>query len=350
MTDPNTVLAAIADELRALAEARATPPDALARMRALAARHDARIELVYERDAAGDAYHFDALLEEAAGTITVRFCPDRGQPFLLRGAERLSDRDLVRVGGETLTVADAIAQLDFIWRDRPIMKRLIDACLVQAALRADPVELTDERVQAALDRIRLANGLHGAAETLAWMAERGLTHARLEAHAAEQAAILGLRDRIAGAAEVAAHFTAHRADYDVATLARIALPDTPAGRAVAEQIQADRLELGPALAAAVRAGFAPEREAPVIARVRRRELAGEARELAFDPAARGPRVLRERGRVVVIHVIAIDAATLDDATAERVAADLFEAWLAERRAAATIEWGWGSVEQTRRAG
>lgn len=337
-----TVIAA----LRALSRSSATPAQAAAQIRALAGPG---VELVHERDAATGRTEFDAIVDLPDGAAVVRYCPDRGAPFILRGAERLSDRDLVRVDGEVMSVSHAIALLDFVWRDRPVMRRVLDACILQAALRADPIVPRDDQVQAALDAIRAANGLYSAEATRRWMAERGITHEALEAHAVDQAAIRALRDRVVGAA-VADHFAAHRVDHDRATLARIAFPDSPDHRALVERAVTDGMDLTAVLGLAVAAGAAPAQDDPVVVRVRRRDLSGALRAAVFDAPGGRLRVVREPLRIAVVHVFAVHPAELDDATAELIADELFSDWLAQRRSQARIEWNWGTADRTQGSG
>ena len=339
--DPDSRLLAVVAELRALARAGAAPAQARAR---IAAAVGPGVELVHERDAAGDTYHFDAILDEPGGAVVLRYCPDRSMPFALRGAERVSDRDLVRVDGEVLPVEQAIALLDFVWSERPLMRRLLDVCIMQAALRAEPVDLSDGAVQAALDRIRVTNGLFTADQTQRWMAERGLTHEALEDHAADQAAILALRGRVVGA-RVAAEFAAHRAEYDAATLAQVVLPDDAEHRALVERVLADHLGIAGAIGLAVGAGRSAGEDLAITS-VRRRELTGALREAVFERPAGQLHLVRDGGRLALVHVFARRAAELDAATEELIATELFDAWLAERRAAARIVWNWGSADRT----
>ena len=338
----DTLILDVVAALRALSRSNANPAQAVAQIRALAG---SCVELVFERDAITDEHQFDAVIDLPDGAVVIRCCPDRGAPFILRGAERMGDRELVRVDDEVLPVSQAIALLDFVWRERPVMRRLLDVCIIQAALRVNPVELRDDQVQAALDAIRVANGLHEAEATVRWMNERGMTHEALEAYAVDQAQIRALRDRIVGAA-VPPHFAAHRAEYDSATLAAVALSDDPSHCALIERAMTDGMDLTALLGLAVAAGYAPTRDAPVIARVRRRELTGALRAAVFEASAGRLRVVREPQRITVVHVFAVDAAELDDATAELISAELFEGWLAQRRGQARIEWNWGTADHT----
>jgi putative peptide maturation system protein len=337
MNDLDPRIPAVIAELRNLAQAGATPAVARARIAA------ARVALVNELDACG-GHQFDAIIDQPDGTLVIRCCPDRGVPFALHGAQRMSDRDLVRVDGEVLSVGQAIALLDFVWSERPLLRRLLDSCIVRAVLRAAPSELDDAAVQAALDRIRARNGLYSAEATRRWMAERRMTHEMLEVYAEEQAAILALRDRVVGAS-VAPHFAAHRADYDVAILARVVIPDDARHRALVEHILAERLGLAAAIGCVVGAArqLAPDELA--ITRVRRRDLTSALREAVFERPAEHLQAVGDGERLVLVHVLALHPAELDEATAEQIAAELFDAWLAQRRAAARVEWNWGPADR-----
>jgi putative peptide maturation system protein len=338
--------------LCALARDRIQPEEAVRRFRALAAAHGgARVELCYEPEAYGDAFHYDAIVDDADGATTLRHAADRGLPFIVRGAERLTDRDLVRVDAQVLKVRDAIALLDFVWADRPLVQRILDVCVIEAELERAPVEPDDDAVQAALDALRAANGLHSAAATERWLVERGMTHEAFERHACDQAAILALRERVAAAAGgVEARFAERAASgaYDTATIACLTVVDDARGRAFVEEVAAAKLDfLGAAAAYAERFAFETRDDAPrLLERVTR-----AAFPAAFDAAtATGTlRIVRDAAAATftLLHVFARRTAVFDAATRELVAEELFAEWLAARRAAATIEWNWGPVRGTR---
>jgi putative peptide maturation system protein len=346
------VLAAL-DELRALARDQIQPDEAERRFQTLAAAHGgARVTLCFEREAHGNAFHYDAVLDEPEGATTLRHAADRGLPFVLRGAERLTDRDLVRVDAQVLKVRDAIALLDFVWGERPLIERILDVCVIEAELERAPVQLEDAAVQAAMDGLRAARGLHSAAATERWLAERGMTHEAFERHACDQAAILALRERVAAAAGgVEARFAERAASgaYDVATIARLVVADDARGRAFVEEVAAAGLDFLAATAAwAERFGDpapapAGARAPRLVERVTRAALPG-----VFDSGTGGAlRILRSGSAFHIVHVFATRTAILDAATRDLVAEELFAGWLAERRAAASIEWNWGPVRGTR---
>src|SRR5207247_7550669 len=112
----------------------------------------------------------DALLHlPGEGTISLSFCPDRALPWPLRGVHRWSDKDLVRVNDTVLQVDQAIACLDFIWGEWPLVKRLVDTCLIQEALQKDPIDLSDAQLQQAMDGFRRAHQLYTAEDPFRWM-------------------------------------------------------------------------------------------------------------------------------------------------------------------------------------
>jgi putative peptide maturation system protein len=322
------VVQAVAAELRALAVEEVAPEAALPRMRALGQRLGAPVQLLFSREPYGDGWAYDAVVDEAGGAFVVRYCAERGVPFLLHAAERLGDRELLRVDGQALLVRDAVALLDFVWSERPLMRRLVDVCIIQAELERAPVEVDDAAVQAALDRLRATHGLYDAEATRRWMAERNLTHARLERWAVEQAEILALRDRLVGG-DVEAHFAAHAADYDRALVARMTVPADARGRAFAEEVAAARLPL------------------PAVEELLRGALAPALRRAVFDEPPGPLRVVRDGEALTLVQVESVTRAVLDDATRDRIADELFAAWLGRRRAAARIDWNWGHVERTR---
>src|SRR5262249_57697997 len=94
------------------------------------------------------------------------------------------------------------------------------------------------------------------------------------------------------------------------------------------------------------AGGAPPK-AGLRAVVERRQAAPALREQLFAAAPGqliGP-VPIETGHAL-LRVLAIVPARLDDRTRAAIKNTLFDDWLAERRHAARIEWGWGNVSKT----
>ncbi|MCT9934257.1 TIGR04500 family putative peptide maturation system protein [Planotetraspora sp. A-T 1434] len=327
-----------------------TPDEARKRLDGLRAAHPGvGMRLVWQREAATGDYHYDLLFPSPGGTVSLAFAPDRAIPWPLRGSQRSGEQLVLRVNGADVLIERAVSLLDALW-DAGLAVRLVNACLVEeavAAARVDPTgsltgSLTDEELQRAMDAFRRARGLLTTRATQAWMAERGLGHARLEELVAAEAAVASLRGRVtAGRAE--SYFAEHRDAFDRLRVVRLRYADAAeAGNAAA------RLRDGEdaiALAAeAMLGGLATcrmegnHREDLVTLHG---EQAGEARA----GAVLGPHRLDDGGSAVTC-VLAVEPAALDEITRKVVEQRLFDSWLRDRRREAHVEWFWGSTART----
>src|SRR6185369_3344282 len=74
--DPTT-MTTLLELLRQGAAEHLAPPQMLSRLAALRARHPAlAAELVWEREPHLGTYHYDALVDDPGGTVSLAFCPD----------------------------------------------------------------------------------------------------------------------------------------------------------------------------------------------------------------------------------------------------------------------------------
>ncbi|HVG97562.1 MAG TPA: hypothetical protein VNK05_11710, partial [Chloroflexota bacterium] len=147
-------LPAVGATLRHLAAAAgAAPPQARAGLRAIREAYpEVRFELLWQREAYDGSLHYDALLHlPGQATISLSVCPEPSLPWPLRGMHRADDRALLRVNQTVMEVDQAVACLDVVWDETRLMDHLVRACLVQEALDAQPLELSDAELQAALD-------------------------------------------------------------------------------------------------------------------------------------------------------------------------------------------------------
>ena len=214
MNDQPDLDAVLGDTLayvRRLVNEGVEPAAALAGLSVLEKRHpDTPLDLVWLEEPYDRSVHYDALIHlSGAGTVSLSFAPDGGLPWPLRGVQRWQDRDLARVNDVVMTVDHAIAQLDFIWDDAPIVRRLVDMCLIQETLKREPITLDETDLQAAMDAFRRARGLFAAEDTHRWLADKGLSPEKLEQLLRDQATLRKLRARVA-AGRVEEYFAAHR--------------------------------------------------------------------------------------------------------------------------------------------
>jgi putative peptide maturation system protein len=328
--------------LTAASRAGLRPAQARAHFRPLRERHaGAEMELVWEAEAYDRATHYDALLRlPGEGTVALSFCPDRALPWPLRGVHRWDETALVRVNQAVLRVDQAMAFLDFIWDEAPVIDRLVHACLIREALERDPLPLSDGELQEALDAFRRAHKLYTAVDTHRWMERHGMTHERLEALVTDEATVAKLRDRVA-AGRVDDYFEAHRAEFDAAHVARLEFPDEGAAARAA-----DRVRGGAAFYREAEGRFQEGGTGGLFATLRRGEAGPE--EAAVFRAAPGDVVgpVRTGSRYALLRLLSQAPARLDEATRTAIKRALFEQWLTERRQEARVEWFWGNGIQT----
>jgi len=350
------VLQDVLGYLQGLVGERAAPDVALQRLTPVRDRHpDTSIDVVWEDQAFDGSMHYDALIRPPGGrTISLSVCADTNLPWPLRGLQRLRDSDLLRVNGIALPVASAIAQLDVLWEKTQLMQRLVDSCLIEEALRRSPIEVNDDDVQAALDAMRRGRRLYTIADTQAWMKSTGMTWQTLEETATNLARAAKLRDRVVGG-RVDSSFAQNRAAFDTIAFALVRVSSQRRAIELAETVRNGGVTL---LDAAQRTFLlsAGEGLQPVLRRVRRHQLGAEFGREVFTALGDVAAADFEAGRVIgpiaaadsflLVQVLALEPAELDDRVRAAVKVKLFEDWLAERRRAAKIEWFWGKVEQT----
>jgi putative peptide maturation system protein len=320
------------------------PAELLERVNLLARQHpDTRLQVVWAQEAYDDTFHYDALLETKTGVVSLSFCPDGAKPWALRGIRRWSDGELLRVNDRTLKVTDAMAVIDFIWDQQPLVSAVTDYCLLRDLVDAAGIEPEDHRVQAAFDRFRLRRGLVTADATHEWLARHGFSLERLEVYLREEARLDRYFEQIAGDG-VDALMRGPREELDLILFAYLdfeskehaeqLVADLTRGRADFFSVAAERC-------AALRAQSGVG-DLPLTRSCLRFDTPVEYREKLFSARPGdivGPVTLQQGHRV--FRVLGLSPASGDDNTRERAKRFLFEAWLHELRSKARIEWQWG---------
>jgi putative peptide maturation system protein len=323
------------------------PDEANSGLRPLQRRHsDVPVQLVWEEEAYDRSHHYDALLNlPEGGTVSISYCEDRFKPWPLRGVLRWSDADLVRVNNNVLKVDQAIACLDFIWEEASITDRLVKVCLIQEELERNPIELSDDELQAAIDSFRRARRLHKAEDTHRWMQRRGVTYQELERIVTSEATIRKLRDNLV-ASRVADYFEAHSRSFDTAHFVHVAMRHEASAQELVEQLRGGAIDF---LETAQNLFVAKQSTAPVFRTVQRRDTPEQFRAELFQSApgsVLGP--VRDEDGYALVRLLSVDKAKLDDHTQNAIKKILFEDWLEERRGTASIEWFWGNAQKTAR--
>jgi putative peptide maturation system protein len=349
------VLIDVRDYLDALVRERTSPQAASARLQPLRARHPGTdIDLVWEVQSFDGSVHYDALIRPGTNrTLSLSVSPNDSLPWPLRGLQRWTDSDLVRVNGHVLSVADAIAQLDLLWQRTPLMQQLIDHCLVQQALAREPVDVTDDEVQDAFDGMRRGRGLFGVDDLEAWMKDTGVSWDTLEAMATQLARVARLRERTVGD-RVDALLVQDLPAFDVIVLATVHTRSEQQALAVRDMASSG----GHALLQAAQNVYARSSAMPLqttLRRMRRHQLDAVVQH-AIGIASEAPPAHGVGGVVgplaagdgyMLAEVLTVEAAGPNDPQLRRLATiKLHDDWLREQRRTARIEWFWGNVERT----
>jgi putative peptide maturation system protein len=296
----------------------------------------------YER-----CYAFDVLVRDPRidGMLSVTVYRDHHVPWTVLGAQRWSERDFVKVNGNTLKIEDVVAALDFIWSEVRIATRLIDMCLMRAQLEQAPIEVTNDELQRAMDEFRQRHDLLTVAATLEWLEQRGLSQEALEDRVADEIKFARLIDRTVGD-QVDAHFAEHRDELAIVELGRYWFADEAAATKAQEELRAGAgMVLSPSVAARLGSIAKITVEAVCLA-----QLSAADREIvrASPPATPTLRQAGDCGYEVLI-AFAIREPVLNDQVREQIKKTLFDRWLCEQRKSAVIEWNWGDRIETDRA-
>jgi putative peptide maturation system protein len=330
------LVAAVLRLLRAAAAERLEPDAAVARLQTLRAAHpDEDLELLWQREPYDGRVHYDALIrDDARGTIQLSWCAPQAVPFLLRGVQRYDEWDVVRVNGVMLSVSETVEALEFLWQEVRLLDRIVDACIVKGELEREPVPIDDETLQLALDQFRVTRGLHSAAATERWLAERGLTHEALEGIVADEVRLMLLRRRVTAPA-LAQRFLQEPRAFD-----RVTFTHFQVGTQAEAMRLMDEISRGRELAIVAEEWLAANGGGALqVVTTFRHCLVGAPQQL--QPGQLVTCRLDERAWSVA-RIRALTPANVDEATCrEEVERVLFDEWLAERRRSAQIDWNWG---------
>ncbi|MER6173110.1 TIGR04500 family putative peptide maturation system protein [Streptosporangium sp. NPDC001681] len=335
MTDFAKALDSGVSLLRALPRRRSGVADARRAVGEWAARHpEVRAQLVVDRRPGTPMVDYDLVLDHpGGGTVALTAPPEDGVPWLIDHSTHWAAGYLVSVNDVDVTVPQALTMLRSLSRrDSSPYREIVDQCLLVEATgdtespTDSPTEpLTAAELQATADEFRRGRGLHDRASTLAWMTEAGMSGEQFEAYITEIARRRRFRrDREAELAP--GHLAANPGDF-----ARVRAVWVIGEEKVTAGTVSDLLtgvaSLGDTGEATVT--FATRWEADLPAPLRGTPPGGIV----------GPVELPDGGFLTgaVLHR---SPATDDRETLAAAGRAAFAGWLAERRAAATVEWHW----------
>ncbi len=331
----------VPDAVRVLADlAGSSEIDDPAAVDALRERHPAcTFDLVHDAESFDGSVHRDLIIRAPGSpTVSVSVAAADGLPWPLRGVVRAHDRDLVDVGGTRIEVAEAMAGLDLLVRDRSVMQTVIDGALIKSELQREPVAVADADLQRAVDAFRRAKRLFTREQTEEWLTDRGLTPGTLGQLVRRQAELDGFRRRVVSDAAAKAWYDEHATELDQLTLGW-AEPTSDLAEHRERFAQDPLSGILAAAASGRRSGIVQQR----------------ADSLRSAASPHGPLGAPAVGQVVDLWLDGpVTAVVLHrrpepwtTATKALVAERLFADWLSERRRTARVTWFWGEQEQTR---
>jgi hypothetical protein len=239
------------------------------------------------------------------------------------------DTLLASLAGTRLTVAGLLGWLHTQGRLEPLVREALAARFVQEEAREAGLSVTDEELQSAADGFRRRHGLTGAADTLDWLASRGLSADDFEASLEQDLLAAKLRQHLT-AHEADSHFAAHQADFDRLRFAFVLAPREDMAREMASQVREEGRGLDEVA-----------REQGL--HLQRHETVRKAMDGPLGSAQRFAEVGQLIGPAATPRGFALIAfeecrpAELDGTTRQRIQDELFKDWLAERMQQATLD-------------
>ncbi|QRN97719.1 TIGR04500 family putative peptide maturation system protein [Archangium violaceum] len=340
-----SLLAAVRDSLELLVrlrQERLEPDQAKELVRELKARHPAHwMNMVWEQETYEDKRHYDILVGDDDGTYSLGYCADESLPWPARGLQRMNESLVVRVNDEPIRINQVITSLDYAWHTLHIGRHLINVAIIEQELQGGVVEVTDEDFAEALLEFRQRRRLFTAAQVERWMLEHGTTEQLLENHLRSTVAQKKLRQRVSEGREEA-WFNSHRAEFDRVQVARVFIADQAEAQRTYEQL---RGKPGQFLQMAQTRFLERNEPSDLFVTLRRGEVEPQQAEVLFstEPGQLAPPVSSGNG-CELVQVLRFLPARFDEAMRAKVADQMFEEWLAQKRREARVEWYWGAAE------
>lgn len=248
----------------------------------------------------------------------------------------LNDYVALEVNGKQVGLASVLRQAKFTGRLQ-FLHDAVDAALIRQAAAQQGLEVSDEELQQAADDFRMEHSLHDVDATESWLAANHLSYESWEASLEEQFLARKLRDALT-AQKIEQHFAENRLSFDTATISQLVVKDEGVARELRAQIVEDEADFH-ALARQFSIDDATKLASGFVGTARRTEM-----EAVIEAAVFGA----QPGQVVgpfktdagwsLIKIEAHQRGTLDDATREKIKAQLFDEWLQEQRRKARIKF------------
>jgi putative peptide maturation system protein len=311
-----------------------------------------KLDVFWEVEPFSKKHHYDLLIRtEGAPSLLLRAGPDRGMPWVYRGAFRWNETILLRVNNQQILMQDAVARCDALWAQSSIADRLVNGALVADYLESQGVdagEVDETELQSTLDAVRCKHGLFTEQATRAWMEARGITMQGLEGIAREVAMGLRVRKQVVDGQEEA-YYAKHRPDFERAFIVEVRAGEDAHARVLYEQARETQGGLLGCLGQHAIACLLRGQES--FAQPHFRNLWRSPCDPPFAAvfAADAPSLLAPihyADFFSVVQVLERRPPIMDEATRFEVQSRIFKQWLVMRRREARIEWSWDQAKPT----
>lgn len=292
-----------------------------------------RMDLLVDLPPGSAEVDYDFLLEHPeGGTLALNWRADEGTPWAVEYADHHAANYVVTVNDEPVTVQQALLLLRLMEQQRPgLMDEMIDAQLINQAIRKEPPPVSAGELQRAADAFRTAHGLTRAEAFWRWLDTMGLSMKRFESVMEWIVQREKLQERITED-DIEVYFYSNQNSLERVKVFRVELPDQVlasrlvkmAGERDLVQAACMHLAQGAVLTASLENCTAANLPDELI-NVSTGSLAGPvAGESTFWIA----QVLRR------------EPPQLDLTTRRFIRERLFDQWLDELRQKATVRWHW----------
>jgi putative peptide maturation system protein len=241
---------------------------------------------------------------------------------------------VVSINDQHLSVQQALLLLRMSANGHPdLMASMVNQIILSEVVSQEDVAVTVEELQEAADRFRQSKGLLSAAAMRQWLEDMRLSQVAFEEMLEMTVKTRKVKERVT-AERLDAYFESHRQEYDQVQLFEVKV----ATEELAAQLMNQAQEIG--LLVATQKMLADSSLSGLEGTLTTRYADTLPSDLHSSPPGKiiGPYI--ENKQYVVAQVYSRQPAQLTGQTLDAVQEAVYQEWLAQKRAAATIRWHW----------
>ncbi len=293
------------------------------------------IGLLVDRPPGSLRVDYDLLLSHPDnGTIVMAWQGDDEMPWTVCHSDHSAANFVVSINDQHLSVQQALLLLRMSANGHPdLMASMVNQIILSEVVSQEDVAVTVEELQEAADRFRQSKGLLSAAAMRQWLEDMRLSQVAFEEMLEMTVKTRKVKERVT-AERLDAYFESHRQEYDQVQLFEVKV----ATEELAAQLMNQAQEIG--LLVATQKMLADSSLSGLEGTLTTRYADTLPSDLHSSPPGKiiGPYI--ENKQYVVAQVYSRQPAQLTGQTLDAVQEAVYQEWLAQKRAAATIRWHW----------